>query len=122
MVIPGLFSNGSLENTIEDLDLRFNELFESHLLGNGLYYTTCLCTSCLCYTTCFHYTIFSDYPPDPINNSCSLPDFRKLFDLSFSTNIENLFHRIKRCRIRSSAQDYVVPILLLNMVESFISA
>jgi len=117
MVIPGLFSNGSLEKTIEDFDLRFEELFESHLHGNGLYYTTCFC-----YTTFFQYTIFSDYPPDPINDSCSLPDFSKLFDLSFSTNIKNLFQRIICCRIRSSAQDYVVPILLLNMVQSFISA
>jgi len=42
MVIQRFFSNGSFEKkngtlTIEDFDLRFDEHFESHLLGNGLY-------------------------------------------------------------------------------------
>ena len=50
-----------------------------------------------------------------------LLDFGKLFYLSFSTNIKILFWGIKCSRIWSSAQEYAVLVLSLNMVETFIS-
>jgi len=49
-----------------------------------------------------------------------LPDFRKLFYLSFSTNIKNLFRGIKGFKIWSSAKDYAVLDLLFNMVDLLI--
>jgi len=47
--------------------------------------------------------------------------FTKVFYLSFSTNIYNLFPRILSSRIWFSAQDHAVLVLFLNIVESLIS-
>jgi len=57
--------------------------------------------------------------------SCMLPywyiDFTKVFDLLFNTNIQNPVPEIEFSRIWSSAQDYAVLGLLLNLVGFFIS-
>ena len=47
--------------------------------------------------------------------------FTKVLYLSSSTNIQNLVPRILSCRIWSSAQEYAVLVLFLNIVESLIS-
>jgi len=61
--------------------------------------------------------------PDPwFMFTAELPDFRKPFNESFNTNVKNVFRRIKYSRIWSSTQDYAVLVLLLNIVETFISA
>ena len=51
-----------------------------------------------------------------------LSDFRKLFNLLFATNITNLVQRIRCSRIWSSALDYAVLNLIINLVGFFISS
>ena len=70
----------------------------------------------------FAHTFMSTWPNPWLIFTAWLPDFRKLFYLSFSTNISNRFWRIKCSRIWSSAQDHAVLVLLLNIFELLISA
>jgi len=73
------------------------------------------------YSTLRHPYTWATRPNQSFMFPYRLIDFRKVFYLSFSTNIQNPVLEILFSRIWSSAQDHAVLVLLLNLIGFFIS-
>jgi len=74
---------------------------------------------CCSVLQCVACSVLQCIPHNPINNVCSLSGIQISGNYFFT--IQYKYVNLVR-RIRYSAQDYAVLVLLLNMVESFISA
>jgi len=74
---------------------------------------------CIYVYTCMH--VYNARPNQRFMFTAWLQDFRKLFYVSFSTNIQTLVQRIRCSSIWSSAHDYALLVLTLNPVNFLIS-